>query len=514
MTTIPSRPPEKDESPEEAAAQTARAALRRAQKLNSILDVAKAMTVERDLDALLELILRETKRVVEADRCTIFILDSEHDVLWSRVAQGLETKEIRLPVGQGIAGWVAQNNAVLNIPDAYADERFHRSVDHATGYRTRNVLCAPMRGAGGELVGCIQALNRAGDSPFDEEDEELLLALGGQAAAAIQNTLLHQSVEKLFEGFVKASVVAIESRDPTTSGHSERVAALTVALAKVVDEVDSGLYRDATFGQRDIRELRYAALLHDFGKVGVREQVLVKSKKLYPHELEALRMRFELVKTTIERDHVRSVLDRAPKNEWLGTDQAERELAEKLAELDEMWDFIEACNRPTILEEGSFERLQDLARMEVPMGSGKTFLLSPDEVTVLSIPKGSLSAEERAEIESHVTHTFRFLSQIPWTPELRRVPQVAYAHHEKLDGGGYPRGLPEEQIPLGARMMAIADIYDALAARDRPYKKAVPHEKALDILRSEAERGFLDRELLRLFIDKDVVGQALPESIR
>jgi HD-GYP domain-containing protein (c-di-GMP phosphodiesterase class II) len=490
----------------------AQVAARRAEKLTSILDIAKAMTVERDLDTLLTLILEEAKNVVEADRCTIFILDAERGTLWSRIAQGLATQEIRLPVGQGIAGWVAENDQVLNIPDAYADPRFNRAVDHATGYQTRNILCTPMRGARGELVGCVQALNRAGDRPFDDEDEELLLALGGQAASAIQNTLLHESIEKLFEGFVKASVVAIESRDPTTSGHSERVADLTCGLAEVLDRVDSGPYKGTQISLPELREIRYASLLHDFGKVGVREHVLVKANKLQPYELEALRLRFDLIRTSLERDHFRQVLSLLDGGAAPDRAALEQALAQQIGDLDEFWAFIESCNRPTVLEEGGFERLQDLAKLQFPVARGQSALLTAEEVELLSIPRGSLSPEERQEIESHVTHTFRFLSQIPWTPELRRVPQIAYAHHEKLDGRGYPRGLGEEQIPIGARMMTIADIYDALTARDRPYKKAVPHEKALDILHSEAGRGLIDAELLRIFVEAAVPQKALPAA--
>jgi HD-GYP domain-containing protein (c-di-GMP phosphodiesterase class II) len=482
---------------------------RRLEKLTAILDVAKAMTVARELDALLEIILAAAKRTVDADRCTIFILDAEKGTLWSRVAQGLTTEEIRLPVGQGIAGWVAEHDEVLNIPDAYADARFNRTVDHATGYQTRSILCAPMRGAAGEVVGVIQALNRGDGQPFDDEDTELLLALGGQAAAAVQNALLNEEIERLFEGFVKASVVAIESRDPTTSGHSERVALLTCGLAEVVDRVDVGPYRDTRVDAKAMREIRYASLLHDFGKVGVREHVLVKAKKLQPFELDLLQARFQMARIGIEREHYRRLAALLEAGTPADREAMERDLRRQLDELESYWDFVRKCNEPTVLEEGGFERLQEIAQQQVPGPSGMLDLLTGREVELLSIPRGSLSAEERSEIESHVTHTFRFLTKIPWTRELKAVPQIAYAHHEKLDGRGYPRGLGAEQIPLGSRMMTIADIYDALTAQDRPYKRAVPHDRALDILTSDARRGMLDEELPRLFIEAEVARRSL-----
>src|SRR5947209_11795805 len=200
-------------------------------------------------------------------------------------------------MGKGIAGTVAQTNVPVNIPEAYADPRFNAGVDKETGYRTKSILCVPMRSLEGEVVGGLQALNKRGEGPFTDEDEELLSALGGQAAAAINNVLLHQEIERLFEGFVRASVVAIEARDPTTAGHSGRVARLSVGLADILPRAGStaGRWKDAKLTTTERQELRYASLLHDFGKVGVRENVLVKANKLEPLELENLRGRFETI---------------------------------------------------------------------------------------------------------------------------------------------------------------------------------------------------------------------------
>ncbi|MFN7134855.1 MAG: GAF domain-containing protein, partial [Myxococcales bacterium] len=235
---------------------------RRLEKLSSILEVAKALTSQRDLDRLLEMILKEAVKVVDADRCSLFIVDRARKELWTKVAQG--TSEIRIPLGTGIAGAVAASGEVVNIPDAYDDPRFNRSVDLATGYRTRTILCVPMRDAAGEVVGVIQALNKHGGS-FTSEDEELLQALGGAAAAALENVFLHEEIKNLFEGFVNASVVAIESRDPTTAGHSGRVARLTVSLAQALEQAP-GRYAGTRFTPEELNEIRYASLLHDFGK--------------------------------------------------------------------------------------------------------------------------------------------------------------------------------------------------------------------------------------------------------
>ena len=482
----------------------------RVSKLTSILDVAKAMAAARDLDLLLPLIIYEAAKVVDADRCTLFILDRERGELWSKVAQGA-AHEIRVKVGRGIAGSVAETGQVINIQDAYADARFNRDVDAATGYRTHTILCVPMRDAQGEVTGVLQALNKHLGA-FTDEDAELLLALGGQAAGAIENALLHDEINRLFEGFVSASVVAIESRDPTTAGHSGRVAELTVGLAAALEHESTGPYARVRFGAQDVQEMRYASLLHDFGKVGVREHVLVKAEKLYPQELDVLRARFALARKDRQLRSVERRLEAARDGKLHGALEREEleRLEAELRELDETLEFVLACNRPTILPSGGFERLADLGRQSFRNERDADHpLLLPREVERLSIARGSLSSEERLEIESHVSHTFRFLSQIPWTRALKRVPDIAYAHHERLNGSGYPRKIPAETIPVQSKMMAISDVYDALTAADRPYKKAVPHPAALDILHLEAKNGMLDGELLRVFVEGEIPRRAL-----
>ena len=487
-------------------------ALRRVDKLQAILEVAKAMAAAHSLDALLPLILREAARVVEADRCSLFILDRQRNELWSRVAQGAK-QEIRVPLGQGIAGSVAQSGEVVNLRDAYDDPRFNRDWDVKTDYRTKAILCVPMKDTHGEVTGVIQALNAA-DGAFDEEDVELLIALGGQAAQAIENAMLHEDISRLFEGFVQASVMAIESRDPTTAGHSGRVASLTVSLAEATEQTSTGPFKELKFTSEQIQEIRYASLLHDFGKIGVREPVLVKAEKLYPHELEVLKQRFDIARKDRQMasmmrrlDAVKLRGDRAI--EEIEAEETER-LTRELKEVDDALEFVLQCNRPTVLAQGGFERLTGLSTLSYSDSRERPqMLLTPNDVQVLSITRGSLSPTERREIESHVTHTFRFLSQIPWTRTLKRVPEIAYAHHEKLDGKGYPRAVASEQIPVQSKMMAISDIYDALTASDRPYKKAVPHELALDILRKESDSGQLDKELFRIFVEADVPGRAL-----
>ena len=424
---------------------------------------------------------------------------------------------------------MAATGEPLIIPDVYllpddVSYRMNRSFDEKVGYRTKSMLVLPMRSHRDEVTGVVQLINRKRDAtaaltsaevverevlPFDARAVDLVAALASQAAVAIENARLYEDIERLFEGFVTAAVTAIESRDPTTSGHSSRVATLTCGLAEAIDRGGEGPYRDVRFSREQMRELRYAGLLHDFGKVGVREQVLVKQKKLYPSDLAIIKHRFQWLLQRADLEYER---ERAEYLFNFGQDRYSHVLAEldsrrreKRDDLQRYLDSIVQANEPTILPEGKFDELEAInARTFIDFDGTEKPLLSDDELRYLMINKGNLDPRERREIESHVTHTFRFLEQIPWTRELRHIPDIAYGHHEKLNATGYPRQVGADAIPVQTRMMTISDIYDALTATDRPYKRAVPLERALDILGAEAKDGAIDRMLLDAFIAANV----------
>jgi response regulator RpfG family c-di-GMP phosphodiesterase len=267
-----------------------------------------------------------------------------------------------------------------------------------------------------------------------------------------------------------------------------------VDLARKVEAAPPPAYRGLAFRPDDLRQLKYAALLHDFGKVGVREHVLQKADKLYPDQKNLVRARFDLIRARLE-------LERAEAR--MGGRSAV-EVERKLQELETYWQVVLQANKASVLPEDQSERLRRLSGLTFRDGGVERPYVTPEEMALLSIPKGSLSEEERRQIESHVTHTFEFLSQIPWTRMLGRVPDIAHAHHEKLDGRGYPLGLRADQIPPESRMMTIADIYDALTASDRPYKPAKKPDEALDILSAEARKGMLDQGLLGVFVESGV----------
>jgi response regulator RpfG family c-di-GMP phosphodiesterase len=308
---------------------------------------------------------------------------------------------------------------------------------------------------------------------------------------------LKEDIEKLFEGFVQASVVAIEARDPSTSGHSARVADLTVGLAEAVNRTPNGVYGSVSFSDQQIRELRYASLLHDFGKVGVREQVLTKARKLEPERLERIMQR--LYQRDLEAVAQR-VQEAWRKGHPYDPEYAQMVLAAHRAESQRIQDLVLRCNEPKVLTQEVVEAMDELHDLGYShWGGTASKILEPEDISALRIPRGSLSKEERDEINSHVSHTYRFLSQIPWTGPFSQLPEIAYAHHERLNGMGYPRGLKADQIPTQSKLMAIADVYDALVAADRPYKAAVTIPRSREILRAEADAGLLDKDILDIF---------------
>jgi HD-GYP domain-containing protein (c-di-GMP phosphodiesterase class II) len=480
--------------------------------------VGGALMEERDLDSLLERILREARRLTGSDAGSLYLLeerdDDEQELLRFRLTQNDSLGEIRqpdmtLPVdASSLAGYAASTGETLRIDDAYllppdVPYAFDPRLDERTGYRTRALLVVPMRTPDGRSVGVLQLINPANSAGYGERDGILARSLCGQAAVAIENNRLNASIEELFEGFVRAAVGALDQRDPTGRGHSLRVAELTCGLAQRVD-LAGGRLIGIRFSPAEMRELRYAALLHDFGKVGVPEEVLGKERKLTVLAEARLRGRiqrgFDLMELRLHRERARLL----EQSDGAGIQLLEKRLQESLdAERARLRAFERAvliANEPRVLPESERPVLEELAAEQFLDGDGRelTLLEAPD-VDALGTQRGSLTAEERLAIQSHVTLTHQFLEQIPWTRDLKRVDEIAHGHHEMLDGSGYPRQLRAPEIPVQTRILTIADIFDALTAADRPYKPAVSPERAIDILRDEAGQGRLDPELLEVF---------------
>lgn len=448
--------------------------------------------------------------LMDAEAGSLLLLDENASELYFEVAHGAKgdaVRRVRLSRGQGIAWHVARTGTPIIVNDVQRDANFFRHVDQASGFVTRNMVCVPVT-AHGHLLGVLQAINRKNGELFSSEDLQNFIALGHQVGIAIENASLYEEIHRLFEGFISASVQAIESRDPTTSGHSQRVAILTCQLAEAVGRTKTGPYAGVQFDADQIKELRYAAVLHDFGKVGVREHILLKARKLYPLQQELIKSRFDFIKKTMEADTLRRKVlvhetkRRVKKNTLLA--QLDRQLAERIMEVDEMYAFITTCNQSTSLAPAHTEKLKTFAKRQYQSYDGPHPFLLKDEIAALTVSHGTLTPPERYAIESHVTHTFEFLSKIPWTRSLRHIPAIAWSHHEKLDGSGYPRRLSHDQIPLQARMMTICDIYDALTASDRPYKAAVAPDIALSYLAKQTSEGKLDPDLVEVFTSQKI----------
>ncbi len=528
----------------------------RLSRYRSLVDTGISLTREKDISRILDIIIDRALDATGADAASIFLtenikIDSVantqakyipvlrfHRSTNRRSGKTYQNKILELEK-TSIAGWVALEGKSVRIDDCYnlSGETglvFNREVDLETGYNTVSMLAVPMTSSNDKVRGVLQIINKIkpgspGDldknkliekndvMPFTDEDEELMAAFASQASVAIENAKLTEDIENLFESFIRASVTAIESRDPSTSGHSDRVAVFTVEFARAVHQAEGGPFKGVFFNDGQIRELRYAALLHDFGKIGVRESVLSKQLKLYPYEMETILNRLETVRAKQEMmawknttEELLSLIERGVKVE------SPKDYVVKV--VDKIDDFakqlqqvrlsIVKANQPQVIA-GDFDIISLISWINKTSQEIEQAILTPDEIVKLSLPKGTLTEIERREIESHVTHTYHFLRQIAWTEDLGSVPDIAYSHHEKMDGSGYPRGLVTEHIPLQSKLMTIADIYDALTSMDRPYKPAVQPERAIDILFMEGRSGKLDIDLLKIFVEAEVWRAAL-----
>ena len=509
---------------------------RRHRQFRELNRIGIALSAEKDIGRLQSFILTTMRQLTHADGASLWLkmdVDGTPKLFLASSQNHSIDKNtysaFTVPVDErSVVGYTVSTGKSQIYEDAYNPPPGKpvggKSFDAQFGYRTKSMLTVPMRDYNNDVVGAVQLINAKRhfesrltlanvDSEvvsFQPDDVEMIESIASQAAVAIDNKSLLDSIQALFDGFVQASVTAIEQRDPSTAGHSGRVEGLTTRLARAVTDIESGKYRDVRLTEDQFKELRYACLLHDFGKVGVREHILIKAKKLVPGQLEVIQARFEFIERSVQVKYASEKVEalQAGKNGSALAD-IDRRLQEELSQLSAWVQSVVAANEPTVMPVDKASTIEFLAQQTYYDMSGNAHpMLEPQEFRFLSIRKGTLDPQERLEMESHVTHSFHFLTKIPWTPVMRGIPEIAYGHHEKLDGSGYPRGLSGEQIPLQARMMTIADIYDALTAQDRPYKRAVPPTTALDILHEEAKQGKLDGDLLDVFVTQKIYAPA------
>ncbi|MEJ5189774.1 MAG: HD domain-containing phosphohydrolase [Breznakiellaceae bacterium] len=490
-----------------------------------MIEIGKELVREKDLDQLLRKILHISQDITGADGGSIFFVEGGPEGEWLRFTYSynhsipIQYETFTMPrTTESIAGYVSLTGESLNIPDVYnlppdVPFRFNNSFDLRYGYRTRSMLVVPMHTYDGSVMGVIQLINsKEGEQvqdahriilrtpedvetyvvPFKERYLSMMQAIANQAAIAIENARLIRQIQSQFEEFVRAAVDAVEQRDPATCGHSQRVAMMVVQLARRINRKQEEEGKGPVFSENEIKALEYAGLLHDFGKVYIEPAVFVKAKKLYPWEFEKLQLRLKYLRRSLELDF--ALRRQSPSAETLQHLDMEREKI--LEELVEVTRRIERLNEPSLTDEDPARIIERILSVPFPSVRGvdgeEIPLLTEEEIRNLAIRRGSLNDEERELIQRHVVYSYEFVKKIPWPPEYSQIPLIVKTHHEKLDGSGYPEGLQAEAIPFAGRLLAVADMYDALTAADRPYKKAVSPGQALEIIQEEASCGKLD----------------------
>jgi HD-GYP domain-containing protein (c-di-GMP phosphodiesterase class II) len=487
------------------------------EQIKRLNQIGIALTSETHLPTLLELIVRESRQFTRADAGSLYSVDrgqlrfevAQNDTLTARKDKVSEAfRPFPMPLDKtSIAGYVATTGKTLNISDVYElsgneEYRFNPAFDERNRYRTRSMLVVPMRDHENEIIGVLQLINSLDDqgsvTVFETAQEELVASLASQAATAIQNARLINAVHEVFAALVRYSASAIDARSPHTAGHSRRVATYAMRLARAINDQTEGPLAHVSFTNKELEELNYAAWLHDIGKIGVREELLERVDRLSPAKMELISTRFEAIKLAVARDFERQ---RAEAENPKSSDSGE--LERRLRKVDEELQFIRSMNRAKQIGSKDIRRVREIQRKNFRNARGEIrAYLSEEEAHNLSLPTGNLTGQEFQEVQGHVLQTLNIINKIPFTKDLERIPVIAAAHHEKLDGSGYPLGLTAPDIMIQARILGIADVYDALTATDRPYRGAMPAQEALQHLIQEAEAKKLDPDLVGLFVSK------------
>jgi len=503
--------------------------------LSELTRIGIALSATRNLDQLLEMIVDRARQFTNADGGTLYLVNEDESALDFTIVQteslgfrmgGITGGPITLPSvplrhgdepnDANVCAYVANSGELVNIPDVYQVEGFNfegtRVFDQRNNYRSKSMLVIPMRDHQDDIIGVLQLIN-ARDSktgatiPFPERYQELTAALASQAAIAITNARLISELQNLFDSFIKTIAAAIDEKSHYTGGHIERVAELTMEIAHHINAAQSGPFAEVRFTEDEMQELRLAAWLHDTGKITTPEYVVDKRTKLETifDRRELVRLRIELAIANARRKaaEVRAVtmpLEAGMDDE--GTKSA-AEVEAKCRQLQDDLKFILESNTTSeFVPDENIERLEKIAARRVETSLGPEPLLTDDELQNLKVRKGNLTDEERRIINNHAAMTIKLLEQLPFPKRMRNVPLYAGAHHEKLNGTGYPNGLKGDEIPLQARIMALADIFEALTARDRPYKKPMMLSQAVKILGFMVKDGELDGDLVDFFLDR------------
>ena len=505
-------------------------------RLKELNEIGIALSQQRDINSLLETILVAAKRITNADAGTLYLHEPEQRVLRFEIMR-TDTLNIAMGGTSGVpitfypiqlydaAGnpnhaMVVSHSALsgetVNIADAYTAQGFDfsgtKKFDAKTGYRSQSFLAVPMRNHEDEVIGVLQLINAQDREsgaivPFSKDDQQLLESLASQAAIALTNRRLIGQLEELFESLIQLINTAIDDKSPYTGGHCARVPVLTMMIAEAVNRTERGPLKDFVMTDKDRYELKIAGLLHDCGKITTPVHVVDKSTKLQTifDRIHLLDTRFEVLKRDAEIEMLRTLSkERGSGSEDRGSeeDAIRAGYEARIRQLDDDREFLRHCNvGGEAMSEEAQQRVRRIAAYQWRNADGKTGnFLSDDEVENLAIRAGTLSAAEREIINHHIVVTIKMLESLPWPRHLRNVAEYAGGHHERMDGKGYPRGLTREQMSVQARVMGIADIFEALTAKDRPYKEGKTLTESLTILGKFRENGHIDPDLFDIFI--------------
>lgn len=513
------------------------------EKVRRLSKIGAALSAERNHPKLLQMILEEARRFTNADGGTLYMMNDDERSLRFEIVQTdsldirmggtsgnpIDWYPVRLFLKDGqpnhamVSAHVGLTGKVVNIPDVYDVEGFDfsgtRAFDNKTGYRSKSMLVVPMRNHEDEIIGVLQLINAqdpvtSESIPFSAADQRLIIALASQAAVAITNTRLIHDLEQLLESFIQVIASAIDEKSPYTGGHIERVAKLTMMIAKVVDRIDDGPFEKFRLNKDEMNELRMAAWMHDIGKITTPEYVVDKATKLETiyDRIHTLKARFEILKRDAQIELLEHKLKIAEGKSLEGIKTLEESYKARIEAIRDDFMFLETANvGGEFMAADQQERVRKIAEQNITVDGADTPLLSEDEILNLSIPKGTLTDKERQIINNHATVTIKMLEKLPFPKKLRNVPEYAGGHHEKLDGSGYPNGLTKDELSYQARIMALADIFEALTAKDRPYKKGKTLTEAMKIMGFMAKDLHIDPQLYDIFVKKKIYARYAEE---
>lgn len=497
-------------------------------RLHRLSEIGMALSTEKNTDRLFEMILEEAKAITRADGQTLYSMNKDGNLKFEIMrndtmninmggTSGIEIPyypvklwiDNQTPNKQNVSAYVALAQKTVNIHDAYEEEGFDfegtKNFDEKSGYRSKSFLTVPLKNHENEIIGVMQLINARNDHDevisFNKEMQEQLESLASQGAVALTNKRLVEELKTLFEAFIKLIATAIDKKSEYTGGHCNRVPVITMMLADAVAEITEGKFKDFSMTADQRYELYIAAWLHDCGKVATPPHVVDKSTKL-----ETIFDRIELVKTRMEllkRDAEIAFLKR--KLNGQKSDTFDEEYKETVRQIEENMAFLETCNvGGEFMKPDLQDRVSSIGEQQVNLYGKKQNILTDEELKNLNIPKGTLLPEEREIINDHIVITIEMLEQLPYPKHLKNVPEFAGGHHEKMDGTGYPKGLKANQMSTQAKMMAIADIYEALTAADRPYKDGKKLSTAMRIMGFMKNDYHIDEDLFEIFVKSGV----------